>query len=80
MTENKNLGEPTGEAYDMLTCPWFQNVGSCTSGCYEEPVCQTNMPSSGWRARDERGRFLSVFDERLKTVAIEREKNRERKY
>lgn len=40
-------------------CPYFHGLGTCKSGCWEEPSCQTGTPLGGWRVRDAKGRFVS---------------------
>jgi hypothetical protein len=31
-------------------CPYYQGVGICGSGCWEEPTCVTEEPTRGWPA------------------------------
>lgn len=40
-----------------LTCPGRVGVGSCLSGCWEEPRCITDEPLHGWRWRTREGRL-----------------------
>lgn len=36
---------------NLRACAWFQRVGSCSFGCWEEPACETDYPSpEGWPA------------------------------
>lgn len=42
-----------------LGCPYFHGLGTCASGCWSEPSCQTDEPLGGWRIRDLKGRFVS---------------------
>lgn len=41
-------------ALAMLECPWRRRVGICSSGCREEPACETNEPEDGWVAEIRR--------------------------
>lgn len=40
-----------GNAISALSCPWYNGRGTCVSGCYDEPQCQTGAPSGGWVAQ-----------------------------
>lgn len=63
------------ESHDtaMLTCPYYQGIkgGRCVSGCWEEPACHADEPTGGWRARDSRGRFITVTPEQARATAAQ---------
>lgn len=41
--------DPTpAEAVSMFTCDYYQGVGPCSRGCYEEPSCMVDAPEGGW--------------------------------
>lgn len=33
---------------NLSTCDYYQGVGICTFGCWEEPACFTDEPYEGW--------------------------------
>lgn len=37
---------------NLAGCAYFQRVGSCSFGCWEEPSCETDCPREGWPALD----------------------------
>jgi hypothetical protein len=45
-----------------LDCPYYRGVGTCGQeapcSAHLEPLCQTEEPMTGWKRRDERGRFV----------------------
>lgn len=57
-----------------LTCPYYREIegGVCVSGCWEEPVCRTDEPTDGWRARDRHGRFIELSVAQLDAMAQQR--------
>lgn len=35
-------------AATMLSCPYYNGIGQCGGGCYEEPICHVDEPEEGW--------------------------------
>lgn len=33
---------------DGRDCPWYKGEGTCATGCWTEPSCQTDEPINGW--------------------------------
>lgn len=36
------------DAISKMTCPYYTNGATCTSGCWDEPGCITEEPRDGW--------------------------------
>lgn len=43
-----DLIEDRQGAVDLSGCDYYRGVGICSSGCREEPACQTGEPHGGW--------------------------------
>lgn len=60
----------------MFACSYYQGVGSCSGGCYEEPSCHVDRPEAGWEkylpADFDMEAFRSEVERRRKVVELER--------
>lgn len=34
-----------------VRCPYYRRGGTCATGCWDEPWCQTSGPAEGWEQR-----------------------------
>jgi len=63
-------------AVGMFTCSYYQGVGSCSGGCYEEPACQADEPEEGWEhylpADFDLAEHQRRIEERRAAVELER--------
>ncbi len=58
---------PDEDALNLAECDYYQGLGTCSFGCYDEPACMTNRPRGGWpplnlppmEEANRRGRRLS---------------------
>jgi len=68
----------------MLSCSYYQGVGSCSGGCYEEPRCHVDEPEEGWAhylpADFDMEAFRSRVEKRREAVELERWLAAEKRY
>lgn len=40
--------EAEAEGVNLAVCDYYQDCGTCTFGCWQEPSCVTDTPTGGW--------------------------------